>query len=252
MSMLHAASLPRTLTVGALACLTLAALTAAQAPPVISPQQPPAISAPRNTSVPSTQELEAPPTSESEKSGNVVHIPQLAKPEAPPIKSPIIPPGFFGCWHGDPGRFDSWNGDASVYDIGVPGNIFFCYQNHTIELQSAEIKISRRARIRDIARQLGLGYTTFSARGIKTDVYLVTTDTLRSRTYIDLKATEHLFYLIPIHFHEDMVEDEVSRLLDSGRLEVRARFLVSAYGSSMWGTWHSDFQRVANVPGATE
>jgi hypothetical protein len=227
---------------------------AAQAPPVSSTQHNPANAAPESPS--SSQQLEIPSASTRSESEKLLEVPQLATPEMPPmppaIKSPAIPPGFFGCWRGDPGRFDSWHGDPGVYAIGVPGEIYFCYQNHAIELQSAEIMVSRQARIFDIARHLGLGYTTFRARGIKTDVYLVTTDTLRSRSYVDVEATDHLLYLIPIQFHEHMVEDEVSKLTDSNTLEMHARFVLGPSGKSMWGNWHADFQRVANVPGASE
>jgi hypothetical protein len=233
-----------------IAIVGVAAPAAAQTPPIVS-QQPPAIPAP-SVRYPNSQLLELPPASQGEISGNLLQIPQLAKPEMPPvpapIRSPIIPSGFVGCWRGDAKGFDQLAMDGGVFDIGAPGRIFFCYHNHTIQFQSAEITISRQARIHDIGHQLGLGYTTFKARGIKTDVLLTRTDALRSRSDIDVEGTEHLFYLIPIHFHERMVEDEVSTLENTNTLRMNARFLLHADGQNMWGTWHADFYRVAATP----
>ncbi|HVA76894.1 MAG TPA: hypothetical protein VNF27_03320, partial [Candidatus Binataceae bacterium] len=180
---------------------------------------------------------------------------QLAKPEMPrmppALRSPAIPPGFVGCWNGDPGGFDRVATDRGDV-VGTPVQIYFCYGNHAIEFQSADIVISPRARARDIAHQLGLGYTTLMARGIKTEVYLVTADTLRSRTDVDVEGIEHLFYLVPIKFHEQMVEDEVSKLVGPNMLTIHACFVLTAPQQHMWGTWHAYFHRVVNVPGVTE
>jgi len=224
-----------------------------QASPNVSQQQP-------TTSAPSvnpsgSQLLEVPPAAAGEDSGGLLQIPQLATPEIPsmplPLQSPVIPPGFTGCWTGNPGGFDRVATDKGNV-VGTPGQIYFCYGNHAIKFQSADIVISPQARAGDIARHLGLGYTTLKAKGIKTDVYLVTADTLRSRSYIDIEVTDHLLYLIPIKFHEHMVEDEVSKLAGPNMLTIYARFVLTAPQQHMWGTWHADFHRVADVPRSTE
>jgi hypothetical protein len=238
------------LAAGVIALVSVAARAAAQTPPIGS-QQPPVIPAPSVRS-PSGQLLEVPRASQGGNFGNLLQIPQLTKPEMPPVPAPIrwpiIPSGFVGCWRGDPGGFDEVATDPGDYDIGTPGRIFFCYHNHGIDFQSAKIDISRHAMARVIISQLGLGYITFNARGIKTVVLLVTADTLRSRTYVDVVGTEHLLYIIPIHFHEHMLEDEISRFVDAKTLRMNARFLLSAGGQNMWGTWHANFHRVAATP----
>jgi hypothetical protein len=167
-------------------------------------------------------------------------------PAPPPLQSVTIPAGLVGCWEGDPGGFDQVQTDSLLRNIGSPGKIVFCYRDRSIDVREVEIRVSPVARAYDVALSMGLSYTTFTARGVESDVFLVTPDTLRTRSMLDVGATAHLFWLIPFHEHQGMVEDEVVKLTGPNTVSVKARFLYTSPAMKMWGTWHADFRRVSD------
>jgi hypothetical protein len=216
-------------------------------PPVISPQQPPAVSQPQGSPSPTLQlpRLQAGQTLES-----ILEIPQLVAPEMPamplPLASPSIPKSFNGCWEGNPGGFDEVATDSIIKNAGSPGRITFCYHEGSVEVREAEIRVPPLARLYDIAINFGLSYDTFEARGVKTEICLVTPDTVRSRTTLNVVVTPHLLFVIPVgHVDEPMLEDEVTQLTGPDTLRVKARLLLTAFGIHLWGTWHAEFHRVS-------
>jgi len=194
--------------------------------------------------------MEIPRSRATNPSTDILEIPQLTGPTMPPtppaLASVKIPSGLIGCWEGDPGDFDQVQTDSVIKSIGTLGKIVFCYRAESIDVQQVEIRVSPMARAYDIALSMGLSYTTFKAEGVGTDVFLVTPDTLRTRTMLDVVATAHVFWLIPLHQHQSMLEDEVVKLNGTDSVSVKARFLYTAPSIQMWGTWHADFHRVSD------
>jgi hypothetical protein len=113
-------------------------------------------------------------------------LPKLVGPHLPsppsPIESPKVPSVYQGCWQGDPGEFDWVNTDTGVAAIGVPGKITFCYSESEISVPEAEVRISPGAHALDWLLHLGLGFRTFSARGITTEIYAITPTRMRGRS----------------------------------------------------------------------
>jgi len=217
-------------------------LTITQKPPVLQRQQ---SSASLGGAI-----MEVPRSQTTTPSTDILEIPQLTGPTMPPtppaLASVKIPAGLIGCWEGDPVDFDQVQTDSFIKSIGTPGKIVFCYRAESIDVRQVEIRVSPLARAYDIALSMGLSYTTFKAEGVRTDVFLVTPDTLRTRTMLDVVATAHVFWLIPLHQHQGMVEDEVVKLNGNDSVSVKARFLCTTPSIKMWGTWHADFHRVSD------
>lgn len=166
-------------------------------------------------------------------------------PMPPSLPSPAIPKGFSGCWEGNPGGFDAVATDSPLTTVGSPGRISFCYDERSIEVRQAEIRVPPLARLYDIALNLGLSYDTFEARGVNTDIFLATPNIVRTRTTLNVVVTPHLLFLFKIgHVDEPMLADEVAQLTGPDTLTVKARFLASAFGLHAWGTWHAEFHRV--------
>lgn len=216
-------------------------------PAVISPQQPPAVSQPQGGASPW---LQLPRLQEGQTLESILEIPQLATPEMPPmplpLASPTIPKSFDGCWEGDPNGFDEAATDSIIKNVGSPGRITFCYHEGSVEVRQAEIMVPALARLYDIALNFGLSYDTFEARGVNTEIFLVTPDTVRSRTTLNVIVTPHLLFVIPVgHVDEPMLEDEVTRITGPDTLTVKARLLLTAFGIHLWGTWHAEFRRVS-------
>ena len=218
--------------------------------PTTFAQQAPILSQPQSAASPSGAALEIPRSQAARPSGDILEIPPLEVPILPPAPLPLqsvtIPAGLVGCWEGDPGGFDQVHTDSLLRNIGSPGKIVFCYHDRSIDVREVEIRVSPVARAYDVTLSMGLSYTTFTARGVETDVFLVTPDTLRTRSLLDVVATAHLFWLIPLHQHQGMVEDEVVKLSGLNRVSVKARFLYTSPAMKMWGTWHADFHRVSD------
>ncbi len=135
--------------------------------------------------------------------------------------------------------------DSPLTTVGSPGRISFCYDERSIEVRQAEIRVPPLARLYDIALNLGLSYDTFEARGVNTDIFLATPNIVRTRTTLNVVVTPHLLFLFKIgHVDEPMLADEVAQLTGPDTLTVKARFLASAFGLHAWGTWHAEFHRV--------
>jgi hypothetical protein len=139
---------------------------------------------------------------------NTLTLPEVWRPTkevplpAPPpvVSNPKIPSVFIGCWEANPGAFDEVTYTAPLYfQIGAPGKVVFCYQEHIVEVPEASIYISPLKRAEDIAINLGLGFETYKAHGISTDVYQVSLTHIRARTTLQLDITFHFLLLFPVH-----------------------------------------------------
>ncbi|GEM_PF-5998903 len=216
-----------------LVCLWLAL----EAAPVASDELPSALP----QGVPST--TVAPPESE-----DTLVLPPMPRPElapAPPaIESPEIPAGFLGCWQGEPADFDSVSNSAGIVNIGSPGKITFCFDGHSIEVPQAEIKVTPKAHVLDLLVHFGLAYSTYEARGIRTDVYSVTPVMIHARTTLVTIDTTHWMYSIPVRTDEPGVVDSIITLPAPDRLLLRSRMIMSIGNTTTWGTWHAWFHRV--------
>ena len=119
----------------------------------------------------------APPHADDTLELSPLASPELAPPP-PVIADPEIPAAFIGCWEGHPQGFDSIKTSEGIVDIGTPGRIVFCFDGHAIQVPSVEIDISPKAHILDLVMHLGLGHDTYSAHGVRTDVFSVTANTI--------------------------------------------------------------------------
>jgi hypothetical protein len=166
---------------------------------------------------------------------------------APPPALPNfeIPSPFIGCWEADPGVFDEITFTAPGFpQIGAPGKIQFCYQDHSIEVPEALIHVSALKRIEEFTKNFGLGFTPFRARGISTDVYQVSSTHLRGRTTLEVDATFHLLMIFPIRGAEPSVVDWEASAEGPSLLLVKADEVFDYNGQLiMAGTWHGYFHR---------
>ena len=90
--------------------------------------------------------------------------------------------------------------------------IVFCYYQNRIEVPEADVTISAKARVLDWLMHLGLGFSTFKAHGISTNIFSVTPVSIHARTQLDIVMTDHLLYLIPKHTDEPSEVDETFTL----------------------------------------
>jgi hypothetical protein len=175
-------------------------------------------------------------------------LPPLVGPELPPappvIRLPQLPSSFLGCWEGDPGRFDVVQTDAGLVDIGAPGKIIFCYDEHTLRIPEAQVRIHLAARAVDWLMHLGLGYSTFAAHGISTDIYGITPTAIHGRTTLALTQTEHWLYFIPSRTEQPSQVDWVATLTGPDTAVMQADQVIINNGFKMWGTWHGTFRRM--------
>ncbi len=192
--------------------------------------------------------LPPPPTSvPSQPRENTLVLPQLSGPQLSPpppvLESPQIPSPFIGCWDGDPRRFDYVATDAGLVDIGSPGEITFCYTENTFLVPEAEVRINPSARVLDWLVHFGLGYSTFKAHGIDTDIYRVTARQIYGRSNLVIDLTDHWLYLIPSHTQEPSQVDVVATLVGPNTMLVQANQVIFLENLKMWGTWHGFFHR---------
>ncbi|HKV53691.1 MAG TPA: hypothetical protein VJN94_03525 [Candidatus Binataceae bacterium] len=186
--------------------------------------------------------------SDESSSSNSLELPQLSGPQLPPAPPPLaapeVPSALLGCWEGNPGKFDSIQTDTGLVDIGAPGKIIFCYTHSGIEVPEADVAISAKGRALDLVYHLGLGFSTFKAHGIRTDILAVTQTTIRARMELDIVQTDHWLYLIPSHADQPSQVDEVFTLESDDTALVRAEQVIFLNGLKMWGTWHGVFHRL--------
>ena len=200
------------------------------------------------TSEPSQQVFELPTL-------EVFELPTLNGPllPAPPpaIELPEVPSPFLGCWEGDPGAFDTLATDSGLVDIGTPGRgtpgrIVFCYRRHSIEVPEAEVKIGFKGHVVDWLLHRGLGFSTFKARGVTTEVFGVTPLEIHARTNLKITQTEHWLYVIPSDTDQPSEVDWLATLTAPDTTLVQGRQVISISGLNMWGSWHGTFRRVTD------
>ena len=173
----------------------------------------------------------------------------------PPVTQPLaeieIPDAFIGCWRGRPNGFDRvYFFSPDIEQIGEPGDITFCYRKHSVEVPRAEVYISPAGRARDLTLSLGLAHQSFTAHGIKTDVYSVNAAALRARTTLDVDPTLHLFHVIPMQLAPEPSQvDWHAAVIDAQTIRIEAYQVLWAYGKPMFSaTWHADFARIFDSP----
>ena len=103
----------------------------------------------------------------------------------------------------------------------------------------------------EVTLTLGLGYSTYVARGIHTDVYAVGPTYLRGRSTLEVDPTFHLLFLIPIEATPQATEvDWIAGPADRGTIELHAYQVLFINGKMMFAaTWHAEFHRVADPRG---
>jgi hypothetical protein len=199
-------------------------------------------------SQPQSSDQEPPSASLNETPNNSLELPPLTGPQLPPappaLESPIIPLGLLGCWEGNPGKFDSLGSDAGIVDIGTPGKIVLCYYQNRIEVPEADVIINAKGRVLDLLLHLGLGFSTYKAHGVNTDIFSMTQTSIHARTRLDIVMTQHWLYVIPTHTDEPSQVDEIFTLKTPDTALVQAQQVIYLAGLKMWGTWHGDFHRL--------
>jgi len=211
-----------------------------EAVPVVPRQQAPAM----NPAQPAQPQIQG--------NQNALELPPMEGPHlspAPaPLEAPSIPSAFLGCWEGDPGGFDWVATDPGLLAVGSPGSVTFCYSEHEVTVPAAQVRISAGGHALDVLGHLGLGFSTFAAHGISTDVYAVTPTRMRARTKLVVVLTDHLLYLIPVHTGEPSEVDWTARITGPDTLLLEAEQIIVTSGLRMWGGWHATFHRVSASP----
>jgi hypothetical protein len=182
--------------------------------------------------------------------------PSQAEP-MPPAPAPLhdveVPDAFVGCWVGTPGGFDRIFPVASRTGtpLAQPGEIVFCYRKHAIEVPRAEVYVPPAIRALDLAIHLGLGYSSYRAHGLKTDVYVVTPTAMRGRTVLEVENKFHLLYAIPIGDSSQPARvDWYARLIDRDTVRIDAYQVAWTQGRVEYGAiWHAFFKRTINPNG---
>ena len=181
--------------------------------------------------------------------GSTFVLPSLTGPQLPPppptLTTPEIPSPFLGCWQGDPGKFDTVQTDVGLVDIGSPGRIVFCYDEHTVELPEAQVRIHPGARAIDWLMHFGLGFSTYNAHGLHTDIYAISPVNIHGRTTLALTQTEHWLYVIPSRHEQPSEVDWIVTLIRPDTALIEASQVIYDKDFRMWGTWHGTFHRMA-------
>jgi hypothetical protein len=193
-----------------------------------------------------------PPEPQIQGDESTLVLPKLEGPQLPPappvIESPNIPSVFQGCWEGDPHGFDWVATDPGLMAVGGPGKITFCYSEHEISVPNAEVRISVAAHALDVLAHLGLGFSTFAAHGINTDLYAITPTRMRGRTDLVVVHTDHWLYVLPAHTGQPSEVDWTARQTGPDAVLIEAQQIILNSGLRMWGGWHAVFHRVADTP----
>jgi hypothetical protein len=168
-------------------------------------------------------------------------------PESARVTEIDVAAGFIGCCKGRPNGFDevfpfTWVGRMR---IGEPGEITFCFQPHQVDVPNAEVYVPPHMRALEVAMNLGLGYTTFRAHGIKTVIYSMSPGAMHGRTTVDVDPTAHLLFVIPIKGAPQPSQVEWKAILvDRDTVHVNAYQVLWFSGQLvLGGTWHADFTR---------
>lgn len=179
---------------------------------------------------------------------NVLELPKVQGPRLvpppPTIESPNLPSVFQGCWEGEPGGFDWVETDSGLVAVGAPGRITFCYSEHNVDVPNAEVRVSAGGRAIDWALHLGLGFRTFRAKGIDTDIFGITSSKIRGRTNLVIEHTDHWFYVLPVRGGDPSQVDWMATLTGPDTLRLKAEQVMLVSGMRMWGEWHADFRRL--------
>ena len=93
---------------------------------------------------------------------------------------------------------------------------------------------------------LDLGFNTFKAHGVSTDVYQVTLTHIRARTTLQLDITFHLFLLFPIHQGPQFSQVDWEATSEGSNLLLAKADEVFDYNGQliMAGSWHGYFHRI--------
>lgn len=95
---------------------------------------------------------------------------------------------------------------------------------------------------------LGLGFRTFGAHGINTDIYAITPTKMRGRTNLAIDYTDHWLYVLPSRGEYPSQVDWIATAEGQGTVKVRGEQVITLSGMRMWGEWHADFHRTSAVP----
>lgn len=158
-----------------------------------------------------------------------------------------LPDAYIGCWQGTPEGYDRvFNVAPGAFVAGQPGQITFCYHRTSIEVPRAEVVVPAARRALEIVLALGLGYTSFVAHGVHTDVYEVGPTYLRGRTTLEVDPTFHLFYVVPIGATAQATKvDWIGEPTDRGTILLHAYQALFIDGNLRFAaTWHAEFHRI--------
>jgi hypothetical protein len=171
----------------------------------------------------------------------------------PPVPKALaqiqLPNAYIGCWQGTPEGYDRvFDVAPQGYPIGQPGAITFCYHPTYIEVPIAEVVVPAAKRALEVTMTLGLGYASYVAHGIHTDVYSVGETQIRGRSTLEVDPTFHLLFLIPIDVTPQATKvDWIAGPTDRGTIELHAYQVLFINGKLMFAaTWHAEFHRVAD------
>ena len=173
-------------------------------------------------------------------------IVQPLPPALPALPAPVIPAIYLGCWKGRPNGYDSFiwlTKNWGMYQVGTPGEMVVCFRNNTAEVTHAEVYVPPEKRILDVTLQLGLGYSTFEAHSIHTDIYSVTPARMHLRFQLTLAVKEHFFFILPVHMGDErLVEEVIATPIGTREALVESREVIYYEGEPAWSaTWHAYF-----------
>ncbi len=166
--------------------------------------------------------------------------------QPPAIADVTIPDPFIGCWKGTPPDWDETHVFRG-FVIGSPGEIEFCYSKKRIEVPEALVSVTGARRALEIALNLGLAYSTFSAHGLRTDVFGVSPTRIHGETTLTVEHKYHVLHLVPIDGPDERSLVEWSGVIVApNQLLMRARQVLYWHNAPLFaGAWHCDFHRVS-------
>jgi hypothetical protein len=175
--------------------------------------------------------------------------PTPAKPlgSPPPALADVtIPDPFIGCWKGTPPDWDETHVFRG-FVIGSPGEIEFCYGKKQIDVPEARVAVTGMRRALEVALNLGLAYSTFTARGIHTDVFGVSESKIHGETTLTVEHKLHLLHLVPVDAPDQRSLVEWSAaIVAPDELMMRARQVIYWRDVPLFAAaWHCDFHRVS-------
>jgi len=89
---------------------------------------------------------------------------------------------------------------------------------------------------------------TLDPAGIRTEIYEITQTQIHARTFVPMKVTEMVLWIVPVSHLYTLTDEELATKESPDVLRVQARQEITIPGANSVRMWHADFHRVTDQP----